>query len=1524
MRRLLLTLGFVLSAAAVAAAQTNYDTSPGAQSGTPAYGSYFSASIDNVNVYNGNLNLTIPLFSLPGRELPMGVVLVYNNRGWEPQNCGGYTCGLYTGGWQVSTPFGSNDLSFFAKSLGCTIPYNNGYVTNWEMNVYWIDGNGTKRRYMEKVAGDSCSSNPPTFDSRTFPSLDGDGSKLYTGQYNSNGTDTAYITYKNGNKRYFRTAYSSSSITYDLLTPNGNYLVRGSNGLPTADTIGRTITFETNYTGSPNAYYERYKITDANGVLRTYQVNFTYPSVWDPHKVAWVTLTGKSRHVSSIDLPNGKTWQFEYDGNLGYLTKVTYPTGAYISYTYSGDGVQYRKVSEDGATEQMWQYLTISGERAVLDPTGNRVVYGYNSTGTANETRWVQYISGVPYVLKRVQGSWSQTGIEANGQANQPRVNSITTILDGMAQSTKTLTYDSDNDVTQDKTTEWSFGVPGPVVSQTDITYTAIATNYKKVATQTLSAINPATGSFSVQGKTEYFYDGFTLTDRGSGVPSHTLSTSTTGRGNLTKTRVYKDATNYQETQMKYDNLGNLIETIDPLSHSTTVDFTDNFTDTSKNGSKFAFPKKVTNPLSQYATSKYDYNTGLVKEITNLRGYTTTTAYDLMGRITTITEPNNKQTTYAYDDANRITTKEVTVDASGNKGHVESYFDKLYRTIKTVTNDPEGAITVQTEYDGKGRVKKTSNPYRSGASVVWTETTYDALDRPTQVSAPDSSVVKYAYSNNKTTTTDQAGNQRRYIYNVLGQLTQVDEPYPTLDTPAVTTYKYYGFGPLYQSNQAAQSRTWVYNWLGQMTSQALPESGTTTFTYNAAGLLATKTDARSIVTTMTYDNANRPTQRSYSDSTPTVSFTYDQNGYTGQRTTMADGLGSVTYAFDAMDRLTQESRTLTGVSGTFSTSYQYNVKGDVTQMTYPSGRVVNFAYATGGGCCNSRLSSVTDATTSTTLLNSITFNAAGGVLTQTINPGSNAINQSFTYNNRLQLTDIDVLKGSTALMDFSYNYGTSTTNTGRVLSRTDAIQPEHSASYVYDSIYRLEQTIGSANSWGLSWTFDTWGNRLTQTPTGLATSKVGSPQIAYTNNRNQAHTYDSAGNTTNDTVHNYAYNAENQQTSMDGGAATYAYDGEGRRLKKVTSTETTYTFYGPGGILCEFSTSTALSSATAATSTDKTIYRTSERTGTAVLLFNTSGTVLENNRTMPYGEAWLADVASANDKRFTTYDRDKESGLDYAMARMYANAGGRFTTPDQGPSIATKPTTLNRYTYGNLDPINHSDQSGNMSARVELDTHCTDRGGSITGIWIAQFGWLLPNGAFEVGREWIDGYECDFPDVPAAETAIGQGGGGPTPATFSLKNATSSSRARVEGMLARNDCALAIGAKNSSAAVKRAHGMNLTSDDNGIPRQLSNGTLAKKGKGSEMAHYNSFKFFTAIEFNSDINWADPAHQLYRKADGTIGTYDLLGAYATSLGVSSLTPEEMMDAVLLHELAHSFGRNGDKDPSIDVDIWKRCK
>jgi RHS repeat-associated protein len=62
-----------------------------------------------------------------------------------------------------------------------------------------------------------------------------------------------------------------------------------------------------------------------------------------------------------------------------------------------------------------------------------------------------------------------------------------------------------------------------------------------------------------------------------------------------------------------------------------------------------------------------------------------------------------------------------------------------------------------------------------------------------------------------------------------------------------------------------------------------------------------------------------------------------------------------------------------------------------------------------------------------------------------------------------------------------------------------------------------------------------------------------------------------------------------------------------------------------------------------------------------------------------------------NDKKFTTYERDAESGLDYAINRFESNIPGRFMSADMGPLHLRRPVTLNRYSYAALDPINRID-----------------------------------------------------------------------------------------------------------------------------------------------------------------------------------------------------------------------------------------
>ena len=161
------------------------------------------------------------------------------------------------------------------------------------------------------------------------------------------------------------------------------------------------------------------------------------------------------------------------------------------------------------------------------------------------------------------------------------------------------------------------------------------------------------------------------------------------------------------------------------------------------------------------------------------------------------------------------------------------------------------------------------------------------------------------------------------------------------------------------------------------------------------------------------------------------------------------------------------------------------------------------------------------------------------------------------------------------------------------------IQQEHSAKYVYDSVYRLAQVVSNDASWGIAWTFDEWGNRLTQTPQGLATSRVGTQTLGYINNRLTTYTYDVAGNQLNDGNHNYAFNAENQITQMYGGAAVYGYDGDGRRMKKTVGSETTFYFYGPMGVICEFTT-TNTGAAQAASSSSRRGMRSGTPSGTSI------------------------------------------------------------------------------------------------------------------------------------------------------------------------------------------------------------------------------------------------------------------------------------------------------------------------------------
>jgi RHS repeat-associated protein len=80
----------------------------------------------------------------------------------------------------------------------------------------------------------------------------------------------------------------------------------------------------------------------------------------------------------------------------------------------------------------------------------------------------------------------------------------------------------------------------------------------------------------------------------------------------------------------------------------------------------------------------------------------------------------------------------------------------------------------------------------------------------------------------------------------------------------------------------------------------------------------------------------------------------------------------------------------------------------------------------------------------------------------------------------------------------------------------------------------------------------------------------------------------------------------------------------------------------------------------------------------------------------PYGEEhWTVNNPSCQQNyKFTCYERDSETGLDYAVARYYNSRLGRFMSPDPLGGSSTDPQTLNRYAYVGNSPTTFTDPFG--------------------------------------------------------------------------------------------------------------------------------------------------------------------------------------------------------------------------------------
>jgi len=885
-----------------------------------------------------------------------------------------------------------------------------------------------------------------------------------------------------------------------------------------------------------------------------------------------------------VGLADGMRYNFDYN-SVGQVYKINHFASDnhldnYTSYTLPGNSSDCPRISErrdwaenwNGNNEAVNTYTVDGGgawgQVALPDnQTSYKEFFATSGWQRGLTTQTEVWFSGTR--KKWTTTNWTQDDTNLAYQAN-PR-------------PTESNVYDAEGNRRRSTVSYTSYGLPSDiyeyaadaatVLRRTHTDYNLDSAYISRRIIGLVSAQYLYDGSNNLFSKVDYQYDwtGEYLQNQGAPVQHDETNFSAgfvVGRGNLSSVRRWNvnspnDSGQVVESKSGYNSAGDMIFTRDPLNHQATISYTDSFSDNT-NHNTLAYPTTVTDGDNFSATSQYHYDMGVVTRTQDPKGAAVSRTYDTAGRLQQVTNLfNNAYQRFVYGSYYVQTFG--TVNNVADDSYAIKVFDGAGRVTATASSHPGCTGGYRAQYavfDVLGRAVQQSNPTEITAgwvptgddsAFIYTEQAYDWNDRPTlTTNHADGSTKEITYGGcgcaggDVTTIRDEVGRRQRMTRDVLGRLVKTevlnwDQSVYSTTTNAFNTRDQVTSSVLQQGTSGtSQTTTLTYDGHGRPATKQEPrETGACSYTYNADDTLNVKTDARGATATYTYNNRRQVTAINYTNpgsvwATPNVTFGYDE---AGNRTSMTDGAGSVSYQYNTISKMTSETRVFTGFNS-YTLNYSYNLAGELASMTDGLGGTVNYNYDSAA-----RLNSMTTSgyNGGSTLASGISYRAWGAVK-QASYADSNTLTTS--YNARMQLTALHV--GS--VMNAAFQYYAD----GRLTYVQDQNSGIFDRSSSYDHVGRITEAKSGAEARGLAtqdgpykqnYAYDVWGNMTSRT--GRLWSQ---PQPDYTgsftNDRNGNWQYDASGNVTQDDTPYYP--------------RQFKYDADGREVRMVDPTPNVY------------------------------------------------------------------------------------------------------------------------------------------------------------------------------------------------------------------------------------------------------------------------------------------------------------------------------------------------------------------------------